>query len=187
MRAKGKAGIKFSSALQAGSGMDEFVLTRGIWSMRCFRDGELIWEENWKNLITTAGLNYQIDTTLSAGTQITTWYIGLVNGSSPTFAAGDTMASHSGWTEQQSYDESTRVAFVDAGPSSGAVTNSASVAVFTISATVTVGGAFLVSNSTKGGTTGTLYAAGALSPTRSVIDNDVLQVSATFSVADDGV
>jgi len=155
--------------------------------MSCRRDGELIWHEDWENIITTAGLNYLIGTALSGSAQTTTWYIGLVNGATPTFAAADTSASHGGWTENTSYDEASRVAFTDGGESGGSLNNSAAVAQFTINATATIGGAFLISNNTKGGTTGILYAEGDFATDRSVIDNDVLEVTATFSVADDGV
>jgi hypothetical protein len=64
-------------------------------------------------------------------------------------------------------------------------TNSASPASFTINATSTVGGAFLVSNSTKGGTTGTLYSAADFSAPgdRSVASSDILNVTYTLSLA----
>jgi hypothetical protein len=64
------------------------------------------------------------------------------------------------------------------------ITNSASPAAFTINGTTTVGGAFLISNSTKGGTTGTLFsAADFASPgDRSVANGDTLNVTYTFSL-----
>jgi hypothetical protein len=70
-------------------------------------------------------------------------------------------------------------------PSSGKVTNLTVTASFNINATSTVGGAFLVSNSTKGGTTGTLYSAADFgSPgDRAVVNSDVLTVTYTLSLA----
>ena len=64
-------------------------------------------------------------------------------------------------------------------------TNSASPASFSINATATVGGAFLTSNNTKSGTTGTLYSAADFgSPgDRSVASGDVLTVTYTLSLA----
>lgn len=153
----------------------------GHWHIRCKRDGDYIWEIEWDNLVVTEGRNYLLDAGLANGTQLTTWYIGLVNGASPTFAAGDTMASHGGWTESTAYDEANRVTWTPGSVSGGSVSNAASVAEFTMNATATIGGAFLVSNNTKGGTTGTLYAAGDFATDRSVIDNDILEVTATFS------
>lgn len=151
------------------------------------KEGMLKWYEEWHNIMTNVGRDYAIDAYLSGGTPITSWFVGIVNGATPTFDLADTMASHAGWTEEQNYDEATRVAWVEAGVSAGVVTNSASVAVFTINSSVTVGGAFLVSESTKGGTAGTLYAEGDFPTDRTLIATDELQVTATMSLADDGV
>ena len=47
------------------------------WKVTCLdKDGNVKWEENKKNLITTVGLNHILDTQFHAGTQNTTWYIG---------------------------------------------------------------------------------------------------------------
>jgi hypothetical protein len=64
------------------------------------------------------------------------------------------------------------------------ISNSASVAVFNINGTTTVGGAFLVSNSTKGGSTGTLFSASDFqSPgDRAVVSGDTLNVTYQFSL-----
>lgn len=187
MRSKGKIGSKFGAMVQANSGLYVPSKPRGFWTMSCLRDGEEIWREEWENLVVNAGLTYLIGAGLISVTQITTWYIGLVNGASPTFAAADTMASHGGWTENTNYDEANRVTWQGAAGAAGVTTNAGNVGVFTMSSSVTIGGAFLTSNNTKGGTTGTLYAAGDFAVDRSVVDNDVLQVTAVFSVVDDGV
>jgi hypothetical protein len=121
--------------------------------------------------------------------QITTWYLGLYGaGASNTPAAGDTMASHAGWTEVTAYSNANRVTATlvtatTANPS--VVTNTASPAVFNINGTTTVGGAFLTSENTKGGTTGTLFSAADFgSPgDRSVVNSDTLSVTYTFSLA----
>jgi hypothetical protein len=77
----------------------------------------------------------------------------------------------------------TLVTATTANPS--VVTNSASPAVFNINGTTTVGGAFLTSENTKGGTTGTLFSAADFgSPgDRSVVNSDTLSVTYTFSLA----
>jgi hypothetical protein len=126
---------------------------------------------------------------LTSVTQITTWYLGLYGaGASNTPAAGDTMASHAGWTEVTAYSNGTRVTatFVTATTANpSVVTNTASPAVFNINGSTTVGGAFLTSNDTKGGTTGTLFSAADFgSPgDRSVVNSDTLSVTYTFSLA----
>jgi len=109
-------------------------------------------------------------------------------GSSPTYNAADTMASHSGWTENTGYSNSTRPAptWGSASASGGGAgtagtgTISTTATAFSINATGTIAGAFLVTNSTKGGTTGTLYSAGSFTTgNRSVLSGDTLNVTYT--------
>jgi hypothetical protein len=126
---------------------------------------------------------------LTSTTQVTTWYLGLYGAAaSNTPAAGDTMASHAGWTEIVPYSNANRVtatlaASTNANPS--VVTNTASPAVFNINNTATVGGAFLTSANDKSGATGTLFSAADFgSPgDRSVVNGDTLSVTYTFSLA----
>lgn len=163
---------------------------RGHYEVRCYdRHGVLKWTDEIKNLITNVGLDHTLDTELSGGTPVTTWYVGLTDGT-PTVDATDTMASHAGWLEigtssGDAYDETVRQTWTDAGVSSQSVTNSASKATFTMNDTKTVGGAFLVSDSAKGGTAGTLFSVGAFTGgDKSVVSADTLQVTATFTAAD---
>jgi hypothetical protein len=149
-------------------------------------DGAEKWREDVHNLVVNAGLNYALDVALSGATAITSWYVGLIN-DTPTIAAGDTMASHAGWTEFTAYDEATREAWTEAGVSAQSITNGASVATFTISTNSSViAGAFLASDSTKSGTTGTLFAAAAFSSDKNADDGDTLEVTYAISAADDG-
>jgi hypothetical protein len=117
------------------------------------------------------------------------WYIGLYGAAASNDpAAGDTAASHAGWTEIVPYSNATRPAatFGTATTANPSVqTNSASPASFTINATATVGGAFLISNSTKSGTTGILFSASDFTAPgdRSVASGDTLNVTYTFSLA----
>lgn len=140
-------------------------------------------------MVVNAGLAYMAGSALTSVTQITTWYIGLYGaGASNTPAAGDTMASHAGWTEVVPYSNATRVAatFVTATTANpSVVTNAASPATFNINATSTVGGAFLTSGSAKSGTTGTLFSAAdfAAPGDRSVVSGDIISVTYTFSLA----
>ncbi len=172
------------AALAAQVGAEGLVRVRGRWTVQCHREGKLIWEDVIENIVVNAGLNHALDVTLSAGTQITTWYLGLIS-PSPSVAAADTMSSHGGWTEVTAYSEATRRTWTEAGPSSQSISNSASPAVFTVNADGTdIGGCFLTSVNTKGGSTGTLYAAGAFSAGNKSLDNlDTLTVTATFTNA----
>ena len=112
VKVRSKIGSKFGGMVRAKSGLFVPGKPRGFWGMECYRNGELIWSEEWENIITTAGLNYLIGCGLSGTTQITTWYIGLVSGASPSFDAADVPNNHSGWTESTAYDETNRVTFV---------------------------------------------------------------------------
>ena len=64
------------------------------------------------------------------------------------------------------------------------ISNTLSIAQFSINATVTVGGAFLISNNTKGGTTGVLFSAADFqSPgDRAVVNGDIINVTYQFSL-----
>lgn len=158
---------------------------KGRWEFVCRdRHGNVKWTDTIDNLVVNVGLDHLLDVALSGATQITSWYIGLLS-ATPTVAAGDTMASHAGWTEVTAYDEATRVAFTDGGVSGQSCSNSGSPAEFTISTNGTqVGGAFLTSNNTKGGATGTLYAAGAFSAgNKDLDDDDTLTVTLTATAA----
>jgi len=188
MKAKGKAGANYGATITRKTGLHGGARVRGHYKIVCRdKDGNVKWEDEIHNIVVNAGLDHLLDVTLSGATQITTWYVGLTDGT-PTVAAGDTMSSHTGWTEVTAYDEANRVTWTDAGVSSQSVTNSASTATFTCSTdSTTVGGAFLTSDNTKSGTTGTLYSVGAFSGgDKSLDDNDTLDVTATFTMADDG-
>jgi hypothetical protein len=184
-----KAFDAVASGLIAGVKSTETAAATGRFRIECFdKDGLLKWVAESKNLVVNVGLQYMAGTALTSTAQITSWFIGLYGaGASNTPAAGDTMASHAGWTEVTPYagtrPAATFTAATNANPS--VVTNSASPASFSINATQTVGGAFLVSNSTAGGSTGTLFSAADFqSPgDRSVVSGDTLNVTYTFSLA----
>jgi hypothetical protein len=113
------------------------------------------------------------------------WYIGLIS-TLTSIVGGDTMLSHTGWTEDTNYSQANRptATFGTATTANPSVLdNSASVAAFSINGTTTINGAFLTSNNTKGGTTGTLFSAKAFTGgARSVISGDTLNVTYTFSL-----
>lgn len=187
---KAKAADTAASGLIAGAASGELAKATGKYVVECFdKDGSLKWVAETPNLVVNVGLQYMAGSALTSTSQITTWYLGLYgSGSTNSPAAGDTMSSHIGWTEVTAYSESTRptatfAAATNANPS--VVTNTASKAVFTINGTTTVGGAFLTSNNTKGGTTGTLFSAADFQAPgdRSVVSGDILNVTYTFSLA----
>lgn len=187
---KAKASDIAASGLVAGTNSTEKVTATGKYLIECFdKDGNLKWTAETKNLVVNVGLQYMAGTALTSTSQITAWYLGLYGAAaSNNPSATDTMGTHGGWTEVTAYSESTRpaatfAAATNASPS--VVTNSASKAVFTMSGTTTVGGAFLTSNNTKGGNTGTLFSAADFQAPgdRSVVSGDILNVTYTFSLS----
>lgn len=188
---KAKAGDQVSSGLAAKTSWGESAVACGRYYAECRdKDGNLKWTAEGDNLVMNGGLQYMAGTALVSTAQITTWYVGLYGAAaSNTPAASDTMApgGHPGWTEIDCYSDATRpaatfAAATNANPS--VVTNTSNKAVFNIDATATVGGAFLVSNNTILGTTGTLFSAADFqSPgDRSVVSGDVISVTYQFSL-----
>jgi hypothetical protein len=178
-----------SAGIQMNKVAGENMSAKGRFIVECFdKDGNLKWREDNENLVVNVGLQDMNTKYFSGSSYTAAWYIGLYGAAaSNNPAAGDTMSSHAGWTENTTYSNATRPQAVfgtatTANPS--VISNSASVAVFNINGTTTVGGAFLVSNSTKGGTTGTLFSASDFqSPgDRAVVNGDTLNVTYQFSL-----
>ena len=168
--------------------VERFRPFKGRYDVECYdKRGRLKWRETIDNIHVNVGLDAVLDVHFSAATQITTWFLGLTDGT-PTVAAGDTMASHAGWAEITAYSESVRQTFVEAGVSGQSLDNSASKASYAINGSATVGGAFLTSVNTKSGSTGTLASVGAFTGgDRSVVSGDTVLVTLTITAADDGV
>lgn len=165
--------------------VDDTLALQGAFEVVCRdEDGEVKWEETFDNLVPNVGLDHALDVTLNGATQSTTWYVGLVDGAtSPTFDAGDTMSSHSGWSEETAYDEAARQTWSSGAVSNQSIDNSGSVATYNYSTSSDVAGAFLVDDSTSGGTTGVLFAEGSFSSTRSVGNGDTLEVTYTINAS----
>ena len=186
---KAKSTDVMSGSVQKDKGVAEGLKGGGVFTVTCFdKDGNLKWEAKSHNLVVNVGLQ-DMNTKYFKGSGYTAaWYIGLYgSGATNDPAAGDTMASHAGWTEVTAYSQATRPAATfgtatTADPS--VIDNSGAVAVFSINGTTTVGGAFLTSDNTKGGTAGTLFSAADFqSPgDRSVVNGDTLNVTYQFSL-----
>jgi len=167
----------------------ERAMAGGVFTVTCHdKDGNLKWEERNHNLVVNQGLQ-DMNTKYFTGSGYTAaWYIGLVQGpaSGTSFAAGNTMSSHSGWTEDTNYSGNRKTATfgtaTTADPS--VINNSASPAQFSMTGTTTIAGAFLTNDPTKGDTTGILFSASDFqSPgDRSVVNGDVLNVTYQFSL-----
>jgi hypothetical protein len=186
---KSKATDVVTGTVQRSGGSSDAVKAGGVFAIRCHdENGNLKWEAESHNLVVNAGLKDMNDKYFTGASYTAAWFIGVYGaGASNNPAAGDTAASHAGWTEVTAYSNATRpsatfAAATTADPS--VITNSASPASFSINGTTTVGGAFLISNNTKGGTTGVLFSAADFSAPgdRAVVSGDTLTVTYTFSL-----
>tara|TARA_Y100000296_G_C5119058_1_gene229374 strand:- start:393 stop:950 length:558 start_codon:yes stop_codon:yes gene_type:complete len=153
------------------------------WEIVCKgADGLTKWREIHDNLIVNVGLQDLLTKYLQGSAYTAAWYVGIKEAG--TAVAADTMASHSSWVENVDYTESVRQTLTlgtatTADPSS--VDNSSNKATFSINDTATIAGAFMVTDSTKSGTSGTLYGVVDFGSTRSVISGDTLEITVTLT------
>lgn len=148
------------------------------WMMRLER------VDDFHNLVVNAGLDDSLDKHLKGSSYTAAWYMGLADGT-PSFAAADTNAGHAGWAEVTAYDEAARQTVTFGAVSSQSVNNSGSPCVFTVSSDLTtIGGAFLSTTNTKGGSVDTLYGGGAFSSGDVVLnDGSTITVTVTCTAA----
>ena len=179
-----------TSSLIAGGSAADSASAKGVYKIQCHdAQGNLKWETSAPNLVVNEGLQDMNAKYFTGVSYSAVWYLGLYgSGATNSPAAGNTMASHGSWTEVTDYSQATRPVCTFGTPTTAnpsVATNSASPATFSINATTVVGGAFLTSNNTKGGSTGVLYSAADFSAPgdRSVVSGDTLSVTYTLSLA----
>lgn len=178
-----KYGMNLICKAKKNTGLHNSVTISGEWTATCFdKHGLVKWRENWFNIVVDEGLNESLNVTLGGQSQSATWYLGLLDGASPTVAASDTMASN-GWTENVAISNAVRPTWASNAPVSGEVITNPSAAVFNIDTnSQTVGGAFLTSANDIGGATGKLFAAGTFAA-KSLDDGDTLEITAQFTAS----
>jgi hypothetical protein len=182
-----KTSDSVSGAVIRKSDFVHSALAGGVFTVTCRdKDGNLKWEESNPNLVVNQGLQDMNAKYFVGSAYTAAWYLGLVTGpaSGTTFAAGDTLASHAGWTEDTNYSGTRKACTfgtaTTADPS--VITNSLNTASFTMTGTTTIAGAFLCS--VASGTSGVLFSASDFqSPgDRAVVSGDVLVVTYTFNL-----
>lgn len=139
-------------------------------------------EQRDYNLLTVEGLTYLLTAGFYNGTKLASWYLSIYGGNyTPT--SGLTQASYPATASEltsgsEGYSNATRPAWSLAAPASGSATNVASKAAFTIAtaSSVTIYGAALHSESTKGGVTGNCASAKKFGTARVAYDTDVFNL-----------
>lgn len=186
MNENSKSADLLVGSMAAGAGIHEVGEVIGCYHAVCRDvDGNLLWEEEFDNLVTTVGKNFLLDTTL-AGSAYTVVgpFMGLI--SSTSFSnpvAADTMASHAGWLEAGTTNAPTyanRLTLTWSAASAG-VKATSSTNTFTFTGAGTVSGAFIVTGTgavnTNLSTAGSLYSAGQLTTPQPVIATNTLTLT----------
>jgi hypothetical protein len=185
-----KAQDNVSASLTANKGSTERTGAGGIFTVTCVgADGVEKWSDTFHNLVVNVGLQDMNSKYFQGSGYTAAWYLGLVQGpgSGTTFAAGDTLATHAGWTELVAGTAYTgnrkAVTFGTASTADPSViTNSASPSSFAMLVNSTVVAGALLCNAASG-TSGVLFSAGDFTGGDKTVDNgDTLNVTYTFSL-----
>lgn len=136
-----------------------------------------------QNGVTNIGKDNALDVLFNTGSQITTWYLGQIDASGFTGVADtDTSASHTGWTEFQTYSEASRPTWGSGAASGQSVVNGSPVN-FNITGSASLKGIFCISESTKGGATGILWATALYAADIPVNNGDLLKITYTVTAS----
>lgn len=191
MSHKAKSSDRLTGQVETNLGASNTAAGGGTFYVECYdKDGNLKWSDKAKNIVVNTGLQ-DMNTKYFKGSSYTAaWYVGLVNSAGFTaYAAGDTLASHTGWAETTAYSGANRPTATfgtatTADPS--VIDNDASQAQFSITGTVTVKGAFLCNVQDKSSTSGLLFSVASFEAPgdRVVVSGDTLNVKYQFSLAD---
>ena len=149
---------------------------KGQYTAVCYdSNGNAKWKEDVTNLIPTEGL-IEFLRLIAGQSTSTSWYLGLGTASytPSSTATGATIASLVG--EFTGYTETTRPVFVKPEVTGTTISNSASNAVFTVNAGATITNAFLITDSTKNGTSGKALSVVALTQSRPVVSGDTIKL-----------
>lgn len=175
------------ATLVRGASQADSMELHGHYSVECLdANGNLKWNEEIENLVTTVGKNFTMDTifgNVAAGAVV----MGLKG--TGTAVVADTQASHASWLEVGGTNAPAYTGVRPTptfGAASGGVKATSSAVSFAITSSGTVAGAFINigGSATKDNTTGTLFSAGDFTAgARAVISGDTLNVTYSATAA----
>ncbi|MFM6926990.1 MAG: hypothetical protein ACKOX6_00910 [Bdellovibrio sp.] len=153
---------------------------RTMYRVECHdKAGNLKWVEEMPNIVFDRAIEDMLGVYFKNQAQKPTWYLGLIN-TGASLLPTDTMASHPGWSENTNYTAGQRPQAQFGVILDKRMSNALNKAIFTMQAPAgNIVGVFLVSDATKGGTNGMLYAAAAFSSVKNTEASDTITVSAT--------
>jgi len=141
--------------IQKLGGPSSEITLRGHYKVELVRNGKTIRTIEGKNGIVNEGKNKLLDVMFHATTQISTWYLGLIDNSGYTALANDDIyddinQAGNGWDEFANYTDdanadstTTRPTWTEGAASGQSITNS-SVVIFDVTGSGTVKGLFVV-------------------------------------------
>ena len=153
------------------------------YTVELVKDGAVVDRSVEHNILPQQSVDHIVSLIRGSGaTPISSWYMGLfennyVPDSSITAAGLQTTVG-----ESQAYDEADRELWDNTYDGTGFVGNASTVAEFTMNSTKTIYGAFIVSNATKGGTSGILLSIARFSTVKQVDAGTVLRVVAGLTI-----
>ena len=152
------------------------------YTIEVIRGGAVVDSETVHNLMPEEGRNHAVSVITKGATQVPAWYIGLFEGNYVPVDSDKASTFPTSATECTAYLPATRVEFVEGAVAAGVVENTASRAEFTATAAKTIYGAFLVSAQANGAITGVLMSAARFTAPKVLQIDDVLRVTASFSL-----
>lgn len=146
-------------------------------------EGRFKWRYRQENMIPDVGRDYLLNAALLAGSQLSTWYIGLYE-NARTNVVGDTMATlMADAGEITTYAGGQRLVLTPDALSSGVFSNLGTPAEFDFTSTKTVRGGFVSSVSVHGSVSGTLLSLVSNASPKTVESGETLRVTAGLSLA----
>lgn len=162
------------------------VVARGIYHP--YLDGKYLGAQ--PNLVPLEGLQYFLETGLAGNAALTSWYLALFSGAvnpvSTWTAANFTANASEIVSATEGYSNATRPQWTPGAISGSKLGNLASLATYNIVCTtsINISGAALLSNSTKGGTTGILASATRFDQVHTVNNGSTFEVGYEVELTD---